>query len=76
MFSSELQKFTGEPYTVVSSTRFKDIVEELLEKYPRFDEEQLMGMAVSIDGEIIHQPFLETVSEGSELHLLHRISGG
>lgn len=76
VFSSELQKLTGEPETSVSARIFKDIVAELTEKYPRLDEDSLLEMAVAIDGEIIHQPYLERVAEGSEVHLLHRISGG
>lgn len=76
VFSSELQKLTGEPETIVSSRVFKDIVTELTEKYSRLDEESLMAMAIAIDDEIIHQPYLEVVDEGSELHLLYRISGG
>lgn len=76
VFSSELQKLTGEPETAVTGSRFIDIVAELIEKYPRLEEDQLMAMAVSIDGEIIHQPYLETVAPGSEVHLLYRISGG
>ena len=76
VFSSELQKLTGEPHTVVTARVFKDIVTELTEKYARLDEDSLLAMAVAIDGEIIHQPYLEKVDEGSELHLLYRISGG
>jgi hypothetical protein len=33
-------------------------------------------MAVAIDGEIIHTPFLEKVAATSEVHFLYRISGG
>ena len=76
VFSSELQRFTGEERTRVQASRFKEIVAELLERYGRLTEEQLMAMAVAIDGEIIHTPLLETVGENSELHFLHRISGG
>jgi len=35
-----------------------------------------MKMAVAIDGEIIHTPFLEKVAASSEIHFLYRISGG
>lgn len=76
VFSSELQLFTGEERTQVEATRFKEIVAELVDRYDALSEEKLMEMAVAIDGEIIHTPFLETVSDNSELHFLHRISGG
>ncbi|MBL6690680.1 MAG: hypothetical protein ISP91_09835 [Pseudomonadales bacterium] len=76
VFSSELQLFTGEERTEVGACRFKEIVAELVEKYEALTEDKLMEMAVAIDGEIIHTPFLETVGDQSELHFLHRISGG
>lgn len=76
VFSSELQLFTGEERAEVEASRFKEIVAELVERYDTLTEEKLMEMAVAIDGEIIHTPYLETVDEGSELHFLHRISGG
>jgi len=76
VFSSELQLFTGEERTEVEATRFKEIVAELVEKYEALTEDKLMEMAVAIDGEIIHTPYLETVGGQSELHFLHRISGG
>ena len=76
VFSSELQKLTGEAETRVRATVFRDLIAELLTRYPRLDEERLMRMAVAIDGEIIHNPLLEPVGENSELHFLYRISGG
>ena len=76
IFSSELQKLTGEEQTRVSIPVFKDIVAELVARYDELEEDQLMKMAVAIDGEIIHTPFLETVAEDSELHFLYRIAGG
>ena len=76
VFSGELQRFTGEERTRVRALRYREIVAELLERYDALTEENLMDMAVAIDGEIIHTPLLETVGENSELHFLHRISGG
>ena len=67
IFSSELQKLTGEEQTRVDAEVFKDIVTE---------HDELMKMAVAIDGEIIHTPFLEKVAPSSEVHFLYRISGG
>lgn len=76
VFSSELQQLTGETDTHSSERIFKDIVADLAARYPKLDSEKLLGMAVAIDGEIIHQPFLEEVADQSELHFLYRISGG
>jgi hypothetical protein len=76
VFSSELQVFTGEAETHVKAVVYRDVVKELLSRYPRLEEEKLLEMAIAIDGEIIHDPLLEEVPEDSELHFLYRISGG
>jgi hypothetical protein len=76
IFSSELQKLTGEERTHVDSEVFKDIVTEISNQYSALEHDELMKMAVAIDGEIIHTPFLEKVAPSSELHFLYRISGG
>ena len=76
IFSSELQKLTGEEQTHVDSEVFKDIVTEISNQYSALEHDELMKMAVAIDGEIIHTPFLEKVAPSSELHFLYRISGG
>ena len=76
IFSSELQSFTGEEKTSVSSTNYRDLLAELLNKYRRLPEDEILKMAVAIDGEIIHDPFLEAVGPDSEVHFLFRISGG
>ncbi|MCH8257301.1 MAG: hypothetical protein IIA75_05285 [Proteobacteria bacterium] len=49
---------------------------ELLNRYEKLTEDEILNMAVSIDGEIIHDPLLEAVSPESEVHFLFRISGG
>ena len=76
VFSGELQKFTGEEQTTVDAIVYRDIVAQLVARYPALDEEKLLEMAVAIDGEIIHDPFLEKVPANGELHFLYRISGG
>ena len=76
IFSSQLQKLTGEEQTHVDSEVFKDIVTEITNRYSALERDELMKMAVSIDGEIIHTPFLEKVAPSSELHFIYRISGG
>ena len=75
-FSGELQQLVSEGCTRADATIFKDIVRELAARYENLDEAMLMDMAIAIDGEIIHTPLLETVGTDSELHFLHRISGG
>ena len=76
IFSSELQKLTGEEQIRVEAVVFKDIVAEIANQYAAIEHDALMKMAVAIDGEIIHTPFLEKVAPNSEVHFLYRISGG
>jgi len=77
IFSSELQRFTGgETSLVVRATNYRELVDEVVARYELLQKEELAKMAVAIDGEIIHDPFLESVSAGSEVHFLFRISGG
>ena len=76
IFSSELQKLTGEEQTRVDAEVFKDIVTEISNQYSALEHDELMKMAVAIDGEIIHTPLLEKVAATSEVHFLYRISGG
>ena len=76
IFSSELQKLTGEEQTRVDAEVFKDIVTEISNQYSALEHDELMKMAVAIDGEIIHTPFLDKVAATSEVHFLYRISGG
>lgn len=76
IFSSELQRFTGEERTQVVAATYRELVDEILNRYPELDREEITGMAVAIDGEIIHDPHLESVGADSEVHFVFRISGG
>ncbi|HKI75099.1 MAG TPA: MoaD/ThiS family protein [Pseudomonadales bacterium] len=76
IFSSELQRLTGEERTEVAAKTYRELLDQVTARYPSLDRQELMGMAVAIDGEIIHDPLLETVRPASEVHFLYRISGG
>ena len=76
IFSSELQRFTGEEQISVSSLTYRDLVQEILSLYDKLPRDEIAKMAVAIDGEIIHDPFLEKIGPSSEVHFLFRISGG
>ena len=75
-FSTDLQKLTGVAETTVVSRGYRALVEELVARYADLDADTLMRMAVSIDGELIHDPLLEEVGEHSEVIFLYRIAGG
>ncbi len=75
-FTSELQRFTGESEVTVSATNYRELISELKEIYSSLPIDELLKMAIAIDGEIIHDPFLEEIDPLSEVHFIFRISGG
>lgn len=76
IFSSELQRLTGEEKTEVAAHNYRDLLDRVTARYPRLDRAELLKMAVAIDGVIIHDPLLEHVDDNSEVHFLYKISGG
>jgi molybdopterin synthase sulfur carrier subunit len=54
----------------------RDVIRQLVERYPKLRPHLESGLAVSIDGEIIQEPLLEEVGPDSEVHFLPPISGG
>ncbi len=76
VFSGRLEELTGQKNFVARSLRFRELMDELISEFSALDKKVLTDMAVAIDGEIIHTPYLETFSEGSEIHFIHKISGG
>ena len=76
VFSGRLEELTGQKKFSASSSRFKELLDELTSEFSGLDKKVLTEMAVAIDGEIIHTPYLETFSEESEIYFIHKISGG
>ena len=76
VFSGRLEELTGQKKFSARSSRFKELLDELTSEFSGLDKKVLTEMAVAIDGEIIHTPYLETFSEESEIHFIHKISGG
>ncbi|MGI9322749.1 MAG: hypothetical protein ACR2PJ_04110 [Pseudomonadales bacterium] len=76
IFSSELQQLTGEESVQVAAEDYRSLVNQLVANYAALDKETLMAMAVAIDGDIVHDPLLETVGADSEVHFLYKLSGG
>ncbi len=75
-FSGELQRFTGEEKTSVVALNYRELLEELRNKYPDLANSEIASMAIAIDGEIVHEPLLELIPKGAELHFFHFIAGG
>ena len=76
IFSSELQKFTGEERIELAVSTYRQLVDGILDRYPGMPSEEITEKAVSIDGMIIQDPLLDRVAPDSEVHFLDRISGG
>jgi hypothetical protein len=76
VFSSEQQRLTDEVECELAATNYRQLIDAIVTRYPRFDRSELMRMAVAIDGEIIHEPLLEAVGADSEVHFFHFIAGG
>ena len=76
-FAPQLRRFTdGVESAQVSATNYRELVERIAERFPAIQHTLQEEVSVAIDGEIIHEPFLEAVGPRSEVHFLHRISGG
>jgi len=75
-FSTDLKKLTGVDEVRAKARTYRDLVSELVDRFEALDEETLMRMAVSIDGQLIHDPLLERFDATSEVIFLYRIAGG
>ena len=75
-FSNELQVFTGEEKAEVSAENYRELLAELTIKYPDLKKSEIVDMAIAIDGEIVHEPLLESIPPNAELHFFHFIAGG
>ena len=66
----------GQQKIEVDGADVRQITKALNERFPGMEEELAIGFAVSIDGVIYPEPFLEPVSDTSEVCFLPAISGG
>lgn len=76
IFSTELQRATGEEKATVDAATYRELIEELTLRYGDLDRTELLDMAVAIDGVIIQDPMLEPLGDNSEIHFLYPIRGG
>lgn len=60
----------------VDAVDVRGLISLLDERYPGIGDELNREMAVAIDGQIFQEPFLEKISENSEVYFLPRIGGG
>ena len=60
----------------VVAASFRELVQKLDAQFPGAANAIMGKVAVAIDGDIIHDPFLDPLETDSEVHFLHRIEGG
>jgi sulfur carrier protein ThiS len=76
-FPEHLARYTdGQRELEADATSFRDLLDWLEVRFPGIREQLLGKVAVAIDGDIIHDPFLDPIAPDSEVHFLHRIEGG
>jgi hypothetical protein len=67
---------TGIRELEVIATTFRELVQQLDKRFPGAAEAIMGKVAVAIDGDIIHDPYLDPLEADSEVCFLHRIEGG
>jgi hypothetical protein len=76
-FPDHLARYTdGVRQLDVAASSFRELVVRLDARFPGIAEELLGKVAVAIDGDIVHDPFLEPIGRDAEVYFLHRIEGG
>jgi hypothetical protein len=76
-FPDHLQQLTnGTREVAANAATYRELLAVLERKFPGITDALLGKVAVAIDGDIIHDPFLDPIKPNSEVHFLHRIEGG
>ena len=76
-FSDQLQRHTnGVAELQVDAGNYRELVRQLDQKFPGIGEVLNHRVAVSIDGDLVHEPMLEPVGEASEVHFLPKLAAG
>lgn len=76
-FPDHLTQYTaGIRELEIHASSFRDLVGQLEVRFPGITGVLIGKVAVAIDGDIIHDPYLDSVRPDSEVYFLHRIDGG
>lgn len=74
---NDLQAHTGGAAVIhVAAKSYRDLVAELIHRFPGLSEEIIDQYALGIDGTVIPKPLFETFDDNSELVLFSWIQGG
>jgi hypothetical protein len=77
VFPDHLLRYTDNVRELdVDATNFRQLVATLERRFPGIESVLLEKVAVAIDGEIIHEPFLEPLGPDADVHFLLKIAGG
>jgi molybdopterin converting factor small subunit len=77
VFTAELaRQMNGVRELETNASSFRELLLDLESRFPGIEAEIGGKVAVAIDGDISHDPFLEPIRSDSEVYFLHRISGG
>ena len=78
-FSTDQRQHTrGATEVAISAANVRELVRQLDELYPSLNAHlvETSSTAVAIDGEIIPDPWLEALTETSEVYLVRPLAGG
>jgi molybdopterin converting factor small subunit len=76
-FSDQLQQYTnGIAELQVEAKNYRELVHTLERQFPGIGTVLNNRVAVSIDGDLVHDPLLELISPDSEVHFLPKIAAG
>lgn len=60
----------------IVSASYRELIREIVNRYPGFSEADLNSYMVSIDGVIIQTPFLEKLGPNSKLIFIKKVAAG
>lgn len=60
----------------LEASTIRELLDRLINQYPKMDSHMEQGIAVSIDGTIYRDSWNTPIPEGAEVYLLPRIVGG
>ncbi len=76
-FPEQMLRATGGVQRIdVPAKDYRELVQRVAERFPALRQAIQEDMSVAIEGEIVFEPFLESLTPRSEVHFLHRIAGG
>ncbi len=77
-FSTDQRQHTGVAEIAIEAANVRDLVRQLSALYPSLDAHlvETSSTAVAIDGEIIPDPWLEELTDTSEVYLVRPLAGG